>query len=146
MNSPAQEIIVEQVLNASMSEVWNAITKLDEMKQWFFNNIPDFKAEVGFKTQFPVVSVEDTFTHNWEILELETGRKIKYHWSYKEFEGVGFVTFELFDKGAQTLLRLTNAGLESFPQNVPEFERDSCQAGWDYFIKGTLKNYLEDNK
>lgn len=144
MNKFNKNIIVEQILNASIYEVWKAITNLEEMKQWFFNNIPAFEAKVGFKTQFPVVSVEDTFTHIWEILEVEPNRKIKYYWSYKEFEGEGKVTFELIDKGSQTLIRLTNEGLESFPQDIPEFERDSCQAGWDYFIKGTLKNYLEE--
>jgi len=144
MNKTQQPVIVEQILNSSIKEVWSAITNLDEMKQWFFNNIPAFKAEVGFKTQFPVVSVEVTFTHIWEILEVEPGRKIKYHWSYKEFKGEGFVTFELFEEGSQTLLRLTNEGLETFPQDVPEFERDSCIAGWEYFINGMLKNYLEN--
>jgi len=144
MNKSTQNIIIEQILNTSIKEVWNAITRLEEMKQWFFNNIPEFKPEVGFKVSFPVISRNIVFTHAWEILEVEGNKKIKYKWAYEEYEGEGFVTFELFERGSQTLLRLTNEGLESFPQDIAEFERDSCQAGWDYFIKGTLKNYLED--
>ncbi len=144
MNNFHENIIVEQIFYVSATEVWNAITKLEEMKQWFFNNIPAFKPEAGFKTSFPVISRNNTFTHVWEIVKVVPRKMIKYHWAYQEYEGEGCVTFELFDKGSQTLLRLTNEGLESFPQEIPEFERDSCQAGWDYFIKGTLKNYMDD--
>ena len=144
MNSATQVIIVEQILDVSVDKAWKAITNLEEMKQWFFTNIPSFEARVGFQTSFPVQSRESTFTHLWEILEAVPNKKIKYRWSYKEYEGDGKVTFELFDKGSQTLVRLTNEGLESFPQNIPEFERDSCVAGWEFFIKGTLRNYLEN--
>jgi len=144
MNKTQQLVIVEQIMSAPISEVWKAITNLKEMKQWFFNNIPDFKPEVGFKVSFPVISRNIVFTHAWEIIEVKVNKKIKYHWAYEEYKGEGKVTFELFDKGAQTLLQLTNEGLDSFPHDIPEFERDSCQVGWDYFIKGTLKNYLED--
>ncbi len=143
MDKSAQDIVVEQILNTPIKDVWNAITNLKEMKQWFFKDIPAFKPEVGFKVNFPVISRNNTFTHLWEILEVEPQKLIKYHWAYEEYEGDGFVTFELIEKGSQTLLRLTNEGLESFPQDIPEFERDSCVAGWEYFIKGMLKNYLE---
>lgn len=34
--------------------------------------------------------------------------------------------------------------LESFPQNTPEFKRESCVGRWGYFIKHRLKNYLNN--
>ncbi|MBL4887182.1 MAG: SRPBCC domain-containing protein, partial [Flavobacteriaceae bacterium] len=49
-------IIAEQILNAPIGRVWKAITQVDQMHQWFFDNIPSFKAEVGFETQFNVKS------------------------------------------------------------------------------------------
>jgi uncharacterized protein YndB with AHSA1/START domain len=144
MNRPHNPIIVEQIFHAPVTKVWIAITKLEEMKNWFFQNIPAFEPVVGFHTSFPVQSGDRTFTHIWKILEVEVNTKIKYHWAYEEYEGEGFVTFELFEQGDNTLLKLTNEGLESFPQDIAEFERDSCVAGWEYFIKGMLKNYLEE--
>jgi len=144
MNRPHNPVIVEKTFHASAPVVWSAITNLEEMKQWFFKNIPAFEPVVGFHTSFPVQSGERTFTHVWKILDAEPYKLIKYHWAYEEYEGEGFVTFELFEKGSQTLLRLTNEGLESFPQDISEFERESCIAGWEYFISGTLKNYLEE--
>jgi len=135
-------IVVEQLFECPVGELWEAITELSEMKQWFFHNIPSFEPAVGFQVEFPVQSGERTFTHVWKILEVIPERSIKYHWSYKEYEGEGQVTFELYAKGEGSLLRLSNEGLESFPGDIPEFSRESCIAGWNFFIKKNLKEYI----
>jgi uncharacterized protein YndB with AHSA1/START domain len=54
MTKTNKPIVVDQTLNVSVSEVWNAITELEQMKQWFFNNIPAFEPVVGFHTEFLV--------------------------------------------------------------------------------------------
>jgi uncharacterized protein YndB with AHSA1/START domain len=113
------------------------------MKKWFFNNIPSFEPVVGFQTNFAVQSKDRNFQHIWKIIEVIPYKKIKYHWSYKEYEGEGLVTFELFEKEKQILLRLTNEGLETFPQDIQEFTKASCQAGWEFFIQKNLKEHLE---
>jgi uncharacterized protein YndB with AHSA1/START domain len=136
-------VIIEQTIDAPANKVWKAITILDQMKNWYFENIPVFEPVIGFKTKFEVKSGERTFTHTWEIIEVEPARKLKYLWSYEEYAGKGSVLFELFEQGDNTLLRLTHDGLETFPNQVPEFARESCIAGWNYFIKGRLKEYLE---
>ena len=142
MKGRNQAIVVEQVFDAPVNEVWAAITELEQMKQWFFSDIPAFEPETGFQTEFLVRANERSFTHVWKISEVITGRKIIYEWSYREYEGEGQVTFELFDKKGQTLLVLTNEGLDSFPDTVPEFSRESCEGGWNYFIKESLKDFL----
>ncbi len=38
-------IIVEQFFNRSIESVWKAITEVEQMRQWFFENIPEFKRE-----------------------------------------------------------------------------------------------------
>lgn len=135
-------IIVKQHFNSSREALWKAITDQEQMTQWFFDNIPAFKPEVGFETEFVIELEERTFTHLWKIIEVVPFEKIKYHWSYKEYPGVGYVAFELKDEGTGTLLTLTNDGLESFPSHIPEFSRDSCIGGWNYFICGTLNEYM----
>lgn len=136
-------VVVEQVFSNSITQVWQAITQLDQMKQWFFENIPEFKAEVGFKTQFNVNTGERNFLHLWRILEVVPEKRIVYDWRYKEYSGQGIVTFELSETRGQTKLKVTNEGLESFPNYIPEFTRESCQAGWNYFIKEQLKAFLD---
>ncbi len=143
MDNRKEPIIVEQHFNLAIETVWRAITEQEQMIQWFFADIPEFKAEKGFTTEFDVDSGRMIFRHLWRILEAEPPRKIVYHWSYEDMEGDGVVSFELLEKDSGTLLRLTNKGLDSFPADMPEFTRESCIGGWEYFIKGNLKNFLE---
>jgi len=140
-----EPIIVEQSFNVSIETVWEAITNLDQMKQWFFNNIEEFKPEVGFKTQFNVISENRNFLHLWHIVEVEPLKKIVYNWKYKEYEGDSFVHFELNELSSVTTLQVTTVVIEPFPTNIPEFETESCRQGWNYFIKNSLKNFIENN-
>ncbi|MDH7445864.1 SRPBCC family protein [Aquimarina sp. 2201CG14-23] len=143
MKTTDKPITVEQIFNTSMNKVWSALTDVQEMRQWFFDNIVDFIPEVGFKTQF-LVQVEDRkYTHRWEIIEVVPNQKISYTWSYEEFSGDGYVTFELSEHKSATKLNFSLTVTEDFPSDVPEFTRESCQGGWDYFIKERLKKYLE---
>ena len=140
------QIIVEQTFNYSVKTIWNAITNVDQMKDWFFENIPDFKPEVGFKTQFKINSQDRVFTHLWEITEVEPLVKIVYNWKYAEYPGDSFVHFELFEKQHSTILKVTSKVIESFPENIPEFKSESNREGWNYFIKQNLKNYLKNKE
>ena len=116
------------------------------MKKWFFNNIPSFKSEVGFKTQFNVKSEERNFLHLWEIIEVVPSKKIVYNWKYAEYSGNSLVYFELFENiNNTTKIKLTCKITESFSDDIPEFKTESCRGGWNYFIKQNLKNYLENS-
>jgi len=78
-------------------------------------------------------------------LEVIPQKKITYSWQYPDIKGYSTVCFELFEEKNQTKLKLTAKGLESFPQDIPEFTRESCTAGWNYFIKNRLKDFIEIN-
>lgn len=136
-------IIVEQTFNTSVKTVWEAITNLAQMRQWFFNNIECFEPTVGFKTKFTVQSEDRVFTHLWTITEVEPLKKIVYNWKYEEYAGDSFVHFELFQLKNETKIRVTSVVTESFPNNIPEFKPESCLNGWTYFIKQNLKSFLE---
>ncbi|WP_027391758.1 SRPBCC family protein [Aquimarina latercula] len=139
-----EPIIIEEYYNVPENKVWRAITGVKEMKFWFFDAIRSFKPEVGFKTQF-LVRVEDrNYTHCWEITEVILNKKITYTWSYVEYPGDAFVTFELYKEDNRTRLKLSLVVTEDFPSNVPEFTRDSCIAGWNYFLGQRLKEYLAE--
>lgn len=143
MKTTEAPIIIEELFNVHAKKVWDAITDIHKMRQWFFENIEDFKPEIGFKTQFNVQSENRNFIHLWTITEVEPFKKITYNWKYKNFEGDSLVHFELFDVKNKTLLRLTTQIIEDFSTNISEFKRESCIGGWNYFIKQNLKNFLE---
>ncbi len=146
MKTSDEPIIVEQIFNTSIHEVWDAITKLEQMKQWFFPNITSFRPEVGFETQFVVQNEDRKFTHLWKLIEAIPYKKIAYNWKYEEYTGDSLVTFELIEVENQVKLRLTHKVVESFPDNIPEFYRESGVQSWNYFIGKSLKEYLESNK
>ena len=135
-------IVVEQTFSVSKETLWKAITERDQMIQWFFGNIPDFKPEVGFKTQFLIENEDRKFTHLWEVIEVIQNKKIVYDLRYKEYEGKGLVHFELFDEIDKIKLRLTSTGIETFTADIPEFKREAGVNGWNYFIKQQLSEYL----
>ena len=102
-----QPIVLERTFNAPISKVWQALTDNDEMKKWYFV-LPEFKAEVGFFFQFlGGKDPENQYLHYCEVTEVVVGKKLTYSWRYDGYEGNSFVTFELFDEGDKTLLKLT---------------------------------------
>lgn len=143
MKDTKEAIIVEQTFNRPVYKVWSAITRADLMRQWFFDNMESFKPAVGFETQFNVQSGDRDFLHMWKITEVVPLKKIRYNWKYGGYPGDSTVAFELFEQHEQTMLRLTHTGMESFPGDIPEFSRESCEEGWHYFIKKSLKEYLD---
>ena len=136
-------IIVKEYFDADPASVWNAITELDQMRQWFFENIPDFNPQVGFSVEFDVNAGERIFPHHWTITRVETGKLIEYNWNYTGYTGDAIVIFEVIPVNGSTMLRLTNIVTEDFQESIPEFKRESCIGGWNYFIKQRLKEYLD---
>ncbi len=145
MNRNEPIIVIQNFANPK-KEVWKTITQLDQMNQWFFEEIPAFEPKVGFSTSFNIKSDTRDFMHLWKITDVIPGRKIVYDWQYQGYSGKSTVTFELFEKADQTLLKLSAEGIESFPQHISEFRRESCTNGWIYFINDRLKNYLDQKQ
>lgn len=143
MKTSEPPVIVSQNFTQSVETVWNAITEVSEMKQWFFDNIPDFKAEVGFQTQFNVKAPSRDFMHLWTVTEVIPQQKIVYNWKYEDLAGDSFVTFELQELDSETKLTVSTTVIEDFSDEIPEFARESCVGGWNYFIKEQLVAFLQ---
>jgi uncharacterized protein YndB with AHSA1/START domain len=141
-----EPIVVEQTFNKSIDIVWDSITKINQMRQWYFENIPSFKPKVGFETQFNVQSQDRNFLHLWKVTEVVPKKLIAYNWKYDGYTGDSFVQFELFKEKNCTRLKLTHHIKESFPEYIPEFRRASGIEGWTFFIKNSLKGFLEKSK
>ncbi|MEP7195118.1 MAG: SRPBCC domain-containing protein [Saprospiraceae bacterium] len=134
---------LERIFNAKRADVWRALTEKDLMKQWYFD-LAEFKAEVGFAFEFYGGKEGcEQYLHHCEILEVIPERKLTHSWSYNGYAGISYLTFELFDEGENTILKLTHEGLESFPTSNPDFEIHNFVAGWTQLINVSLKEFLE---
>lgn len=135
-------IVSENNFNAPISAIWKAITEPDQMRQWFFEAIADFRPEVGFETQFNVRCEDVEYLHIWKVTDVETQKRISYQWQYGDITGDSTVTWELSETPDGTNLKLTHQITQSFPQDDPVFSREAGQGGWDYFLHESLKGYL----
>lgn len=137
-----QPFVIERTYDAPIKKVWKAITDKEQMKEWYFD-LADFRAEVGFEFQFTGGPDDRSYLHLCKVTEVIPGRKITYSWRYDGYEGESFVTFELFDEKDKTKLKLTHAGLETFPVSNPDFAKSNFEAGWNDIIGNLLKNFVE---
>jgi uncharacterized protein YndB with AHSA1/START domain len=138
-----EPIVIEKTFNVPVDKVWTAITEKDEMIKWFFGMIESFQPEIGFETKFSVKSGDNIFLHLWKVTEVIPRKKITLNWKYGGYPGDSCVTFELSSLEDQTKLKLIHEGRETFPQDITEFTRESCENGWNYFIGDSLNKYLE---
>jgi len=139
-----EPVVVERVYNATPQTVWEAITDLNKMQQWYFPMLTAFEPEIGFETRFDVLQGEKVFVHIWKITEVEPGKKISYEWKFGGYPGNSVVTWELFPVGDQTKLILTHTGLETFRGDLhPDLAIHNFKEGWTHFIGTALKEYVE---
>lgn len=142
MENKNEPFVIERTFNAPIEKVWKAITNKDAMKQWYFD-FADFKPEVGFEFQFKAGKDDKQYVHLCKITEVIIGKRLTYSWKYEGYEGNSFVTFELFEEGKKTRLKLIHTGLETFAKNGPDFLRESFSAGWTHIIGTSLQKFLE---
>ena len=139
-----EPFVIERTYNAPVKKVWEAITDKNKMKQWYFD-IAEFKPEVGFEFQFTGGNEGRTYLHLCKIVEVIDGKKLKHSWRYDGYEGNSFVTWELFDEGEKTRVKLTHEGLETFPINNPDLAKNNFVMGWTEITGTLLPNYLQQN-
>ena len=136
-------IVIERVYHAPVSKVWKAITDKTDMKQWYFD-LADFRPEPGFEFTFYGEGKQgEKYLHLCKVTDVVENRKLRYSWAYEGMTGMSFVTFELFEEGDHTRLKLTHEGLETFPAGNPDFARESFEAGWTEITGKMLKEFVE---
>ena len=55
------------------------------------------------------------------------------------------VSWELAEPGEGLRVAFSETATESFDTDDPLFSRESCQAGWEYFLNGQLSTFLDKN-
>jgi uncharacterized protein YndB with AHSA1/START domain len=133
---------IERTYNHPIAKVWAAITDNEKMKQWYFK-LEDFKPEVGFEFSFMGGSKEKQYLHLCKVTKVVPGKLLAHTWQYDGQPGSSEVTWELFEEGDKTHLKLTHTGLHSFITDDPNFARESFAKGWTYITGTGLPNFLD---
>ena len=139
-----EPIVLERILDAPVERVWTALTDVNEMREWYFD-LKEFRPEIGFEFEFVVEHEGNNYHHLCKVSEVIPQKRIAYTWRYKGEPGDSLVTFELFPDGDKTRLKLTHAGIETFPK-TPAYARKNFEAGWTQIIGSELKQFVERKK
>ena len=137
--------IIERTYQSSPAEVWEALTNPEKMKEWYFD-IPGFKPEVGHKFEFFGGTEEKQYKHVCVVTEAIPRKKLSHTWTYEGYPGESVVSFELFEEGTGTRLKLTHSGLETFPADNPDFAKKNFEMGWTDIVGSMLPDYLVSKK
>ena len=133
-------LVIERTYAAPVAAVWSALTESGQMKQWYID-WDGFRPEVGCEFSFDAVKNGTSYIHLCQVTEVILNKKISYSWQYQGHEGNSLVTWELFDKGENTRLKLTHEGLETFTV----FKRERFLEGWGHFVNTALPKFLSEN-
>ena len=140
-NQLAEAVIVERTLNAPVARVWKALIDVDQMREWYFD-LKEFKPQVGFEFEFVVKHEGNSHYHLCRITEVVPQEKIAYTLRFKGEPGDSLVTFELFPEGDKTRVKVTHAGIETFPK-TPIYARNKFETGWTQIIDSQLRQFVE---
>jgi uncharacterized protein YndB with AHSA1/START domain len=139
----AAPFVIERIFNAPVIKVWQALTDNEQMKQWYFD-LPAFKPEIGFEFQFLAGEENKEYLHLCKVIDVIDGKKLTYSWRYDGYPGNSFVTFELFEEGDKTRLKLTHEGIETLGPGNPDFAKENFAKGWTSILDEALKKFIED--
>jgi uncharacterized protein YndB with AHSA1/START domain len=140
-NELAEPIVIERIFNAPVARVWQALTDVAQMREWYFD-LKEFKAELGFEFDFVVEHEGNKYHHLCKVTEVIPEKKIAYTWRYKGQPGDSLVTFEISPEGDKTRLKLTHTGIETFPR-IPAYARKNFETGWNTIIDSELRQFVE---
>ena len=136
-------VFVEELIDAPVAEVWKALTDPQQMKQWSFSP-DDFRPEKGFVFRFSGQgSKGENYMHLCTITDVIPEKKLQHTWTYEMIPGKSLVTFELIPEGTSTRLQLTHEGLDTFPQDNPDFAKSSFKQGWTEIITVNLVDFFK---
>ncbi|GAB3899572.1 SRPBCC domain-containing protein [Larkinella knui] len=135
-------LIKEFIYKAPPEKLWQALTQVDQMKEWYFPQLQKFEPVVGYPFQFE--DDHQAYQKEWIVTNVIEGKTLAHSWAYKGYSGRSEVLFDLVEVENGTKLSVTQTGLESFPDH-PHFKRERFEWGWEMLLGHNLRQLLESS-
>ena len=132
-------ITKEHVFNHSIKEVWNAISREEEISTWFIK--ADFKAEVGYNYKFTASEEKGCITINGVVKQADPFTLI-YTWVVENTNTETTVKWMLEQINGGTKLYLEHSGISNYPGETAVNMFNSFNGGWSDCIN-QLTTYLK---
>jgi hypothetical protein len=143
-NVEKQDYTARLTVSATAKEVFKSI---NEVTKWWTADLEGSSEKLN--DAFTVRFFDDLHVSTQKLVEVIPDKKVvwlvtdsnltfvedKHEWTNTR------ICFEIADQGDETVINFTHFGL------VPDFQCfNSCQKGWDYYIKGSLFKLLTEGK
>jgi len=143
-NRPDRKFEASIAINASIAEVWNALTDPVELARWFGSEaavMPGVGGTIEWKWG-------DAFTWTNRVEEWRPGQYVRLCCDSDVPDGRGgkkplIIEFILEGRSGVTTLRLVHSGFG--PEADFDFEYDGISGGWPTELR-SLRHYLENHK
>ena len=103
-------IIKKHQFESSISRVWDAISRAEEISDWFI--MADFKAEKGYKYKF----THEQTVISGEVLRANPVYELVYTWIVSGTDVETTVSWRLEEHKEGTLLTLEHSGISNYPR------------------------------
>lgn len=128
-------------IKASATRVWQALTEINQMKEWYFD-IQDFDLNEGSVFNFYETGGTNQFHHRCKMLKIVPEKLLSHTWTHPSHsKGESVVTWNIVENQEFTEVTLQHDGLENFNDAGPDFAPENYQFGWEGLLM-MLKNYL----
>lgn len=135
-------IVVTQVFNVPISEVWKALTEVNNLKNWYFP-VKNFELEVGKTFTFYESETGSRFFHACTMLQIIPEQLLEHSWTHpNDSKGTSVLKWELASEGTGTKVTLTHTGAENFADAGADFSVANFEMGWNAILKTMLRNFL----
>lgn len=134
-------ITKEKVFNHPIDQIWNAITKAEEISTWFIQ--ADFKAEKGYNYTFSSEPNEKGCTTISGTVKEANPYTLVYTWIVADTNIETTVTWKLEAIGNTTKLHLEHSGIENYAGETAIAMFESFNGGWENCINGLI-TYLKE--
>jgi uncharacterized protein YndB with AHSA1/START domain len=137
-----EPVTVSALFDASLEEVWSALSRKEELIKWFFP-IQEYQFKEGGTFSFYESAQSGKYLHHCRFMHIEPFSQIEYAWSHPEHSsGSSVVRWKLKSEDSRTRVTLFHTGVENFADAGPEFSRDNYQKGWTTILRKNLRNHL----
>lgn len=133
-------ITKEKLFHHPIDQIWNAITKAEEISAWFLKT--DFKAEKGFQYTYTSKSTEKGCTTINGIVKEANPYTLVYTWIVEGTNVETTVSWKLAAQGNSTKLVLEHSGIENYTGETAITMFESFNEGWESCTR-SLAKYLK---
>lgn len=135
-------ILKEVIVNREVQFVWEALTRVEKIKDWYFT-FHDFELIEGNRFYFYEPGDRKQFKHECVIKRFIPLQLFQHSWTFPEISsGESVLTWKLHSLGNRTKVTLIHEGIESFSDGGTALNLANFEAGWEEIVKYNLVNYL----